>query len=228
MSVRNKVVNGLEQLDREVPIPWKESDLVKEVFQTKAPLAIRAHEGEEEQFVNSVLQLIHDAPKTRVGLLRLRQNFDNIVDEEYPTLYKDYSMKPIKKYVLNLRHTFNDFLEKQLPDGKLLDGVGLKDYYKQQTNYLTAKEMMAEKTSREIDNNDTRWKLYLKKNPNFERAINGIKRYSWLIPVGGVLYPFRTPIENEMKKIFPFLGAAKKKPNPKCNLASRFSRGNQY
>lgn len=85
------------------------------------------------------------------NLLDLRQEFDSIVRRQYPNLYKNPSLSPLRQAVGDIRDSITDFTAENLPD------VALRDSLLTQHRLIKAAENMAQKAtsgaSKEIGTN---------------------------------------------------------------------------
>ena len=107
---------------------WSDSELVKQLYQTEDPLSIKSTDALTENLDNSVYRLAHDAPKTREGLLDLRQDFDGLVRKDYPNLYNG-DMTPTRIKIQNMRENLNAFTEQQLPEDSTFRADLMKQHY---------------------------------------------------------------------------------------------------
>lgn len=190
-------VSNLRQGVRNTPGTWNQNELTKQVFATKAPMAIKATQGMEENLQNAVFNLISEASKTNEGLLNLRQNFDAMVKEEFPNMY-DKDNTPIRQYIRNLRNSLNDFTEKQLPDGKLPNGTGFRDELRRQSNLINAREEMSAKLAQDVPENASKWQRFVRKNPETARIL---RRYGLGIVSSGLgLYTIGSALRKSITK----------------------------
>jgi hypothetical protein len=59
---------------------------------------------------NKVKDLITKSKKKYSSLLEVRKEFDNYISKEFPDLYTNEKLTPIKSAIMTYRRTLNDFI----------------------------------------------------------------------------------------------------------------------
>ncbi len=181
---------------------WTDSELVKKLYNTEDPLSIKSTDALTQNLDNSIYKLLNDTPKTREGLLDLRQNFDALVRKDYPNLY-DGNMTPTRIKIQNLRENLNDFTASQLPEGKLPNGSSYRGELMKQHNLINAQDELAQKFVREHPEGSTEMQKIVKAHPELARLI---KRVGYGVAIATVLggsgYTIGKVFNKEIKSLF--------------------------
>lgn len=168
-SSATKVRSGLEQSDA----IWNQNELKGKLAQVEVPITVKSDRtlsNQAKNFDKAVLQLAEKANKKTVGLLDVRQNFDDLVAREFPNLY-DKEMTPMRQYIRSVRQLLNDLVEAKIPDGQLPDGSSFKAELRRQHLMMEAIDNIAEKAPKEGENAIRAW---IKKNPIQAGIIEGV------------------------------------------------------
>ena len=197
----------------------KPTDLIKTIYNTKDPLTIKSTDALNQNLDNSVFNLINDAPKTREGLLDLRQSFDDMVRKDYPNLYNG-DMTPTRIKIQNMRETLNDFTNQKIPEGKV-NGVDFRGSLMKQHNLLNAQDEMAQKFAREYPQGSTNFSRMVKAHPNIAGTIKQLGKYGLIF---GMAYPIERalgspvsgPLVSGIKKLLGTAPKPKVKAPPKA------------
>lgn len=144
--------------------PYNPQDLNKAIFKTEVPSSIKPTDEKIQNLQNAIFKIIQDNPKDTQGLLQTRQQFDSLVKKDYPHLYEQ-GMTPTKQYITGLRETLNDFTAKQLPEGKLPNGVGFRDALQNQHQLINVRDEMTQKFVREYPQGSSNLSRFAKEHP---------------------------------------------------------------
>lgn len=93
--------------------------------------------------LNLTLKEAQNSSKTLDGLLDVRQSFDRIVRKQYPDLYSNDTLTPIKSAVMDTRRAINKLIEAKLPE--TVDKQLFIDSLRKQTRLYEAVDNVATK-----------------------------------------------------------------------------------
>ena len=156
----NKVRTGLEQSNA----IWNKNELTGEINKIQEPITVKSDTTLHNTFDNfkrAVLDLADKANKKTIGILDLRQNLDDLIDNEFGSKIYDKN-NPMSNVIRSFRNTLNDFAESKIPDGKLPDGSTFRGELRKQTLLYNAIDNTAPKVGKLGSNAITRW---IKENP---------------------------------------------------------------
>lgn len=142
----NKVRTGLERSQA----IWNKNELKSTISQLDRGITVKSDatlNRTADNLQRAVLELAEKQDKKTIGILNLRQEFDRLINQEFPNLY-DKDMTPMRLYVRKLRAALNDFAEAKIPNGQLPDGSFIKDELRRQHLLMTAIDNIAEKMPR--------------------------------------------------------------------------------
>ena len=103
----------IKEVDHAVPGRELKSALAK----VEKPIMVKSDNTVNNYFDNVVKKansIIDESKGTVSGLLDGRQEFDKMIQKEFPNLYSDEKMTPIREAVKSIRNQWNDFMEGQL------------------------------------------------------------------------------------------------------------------
>lgn len=126
---------------------WNKNELTSAIRKVKIPITVKSDRTLSNQALNlekALLELAEQQDKKTVGLLDLRQKFDDLINKEFPNLY-DKELTPMRLYIRQLRQSVNQLTESKLPDGTLPDGTKLLDEWRRASLLIEATENIAEK-----------------------------------------------------------------------------------
>lgn len=113
---------------------------------------------------DATMKIIRSGKGNVEGLLDARQEFDNLIDKEFPTLY-DRENAPMRSAVKAMRDGLNNIIESNLPDD-----VSYKASLKKQSLFYDAIDNMAEKGVNEVGK--TGLETTLDKYPIAKKAVD--------------------------------------------------------
>lgn len=110
------------------------------------------------------MDVIKKNKKNMTGLLDARQEFDRLVDKEFPRLYDSERDTVIKRAITDMRNEMNDFIADSLPEG----AAKFKGKLRQQSLMYEAIENIAEKGRGEVGT--TKLQRFGKRHPRLKQA----------------------------------------------------------
>lgn len=154
------------------PVPKRE--LISALSKTERPVLIASDRTMNTAFTNvlkKATEIINKMDGTISGTLDGRKAFDEFVSKQFPNLYESDTMTPMRTAIKDLRSTWNDFTEAQLPDD-----VKFKDSLDTQSKLFDARDTLREKAARgaptrqgEIGTN--RFQRYAEAHPKTTKAL---------------------------------------------------------
>lgn len=175
-----KIRTGLEQSDA----IWNKNELKSELKKIEKPITVKSDATVNkmaDNFTKAILQLADDANKKPIGILDIRQQFDELISVEFPNLY-DKDMTPMRQFISKMRVTLNKFAESKLPEGQLADGTLMTQELRKQHLMLDASENIAEKTASAVDSSIIKRAMSaLRQNPLVSGVTGGILTYGALV-----------------------------------------------
>jgi len=179
-SIGKKIRIGLEQSDA----IWNKNELKSKLSTIEKPITVKSDatiNNQANNFTKAVMKLADEADKKPVGILDVRQEFDQLVQKEFPNIY-DKEMTPMRQYISSMRKTLNEFAESKLPEGKLPDGTTMKEELRRQHLMLDSIENIAEKTANAVDASIVKRAMRaLRQNPLVSGITGGILTYGALV-----------------------------------------------
>ena len=155
-----KVREGLKESDA----IWNKNELKYNLNKIKEPITVKSDITLHNTFKNlnrAVFDLANKANKKIIGLLDVRQRFDDLIEKEFGA--KIYSKdNPLSTTIKDYRRTLNDLIESRIPEGKLPDGLSFKGELKKQSLLYDAIDNTAPKVDKLGSNVITQW---IKDNP---------------------------------------------------------------
>jgi hypothetical protein len=127
----------------------------------------------------AAVSLAQDADKNPVGILDLRQNLDNYIEQNYGKNFfdKGRNADPWHQYVYAIRDELSNFAADKLPEGKLPSGVSYRDSLLNIHNLINGQDEMAAKFVREYPQGLSRFDKILKSHPMINKlGTRGIMR----------------------------------------------------
>lgn len=115
-------------------------------------------------FNKTMAVILENAPKTNKklgGLLDLRKKFDQVVSKEYPKIYTDEKLRPIKQAVSKTRSSINDLILSKIPKNDP-NFVNFKKSLKEQHLLYQAVGNVSKKIGKMNENAIKNW---VRKNP---------------------------------------------------------------
>ena len=111
-AVGQKIRTGLKESDA----IWNKNELKSRLAKVERPITVKsdtALTNQANNFNRALTKIADKANKKAEGILDVRQEFDRLVNKEFPNLY-DKEMIPIRQYISNTRKTLNEFAESKL------------------------------------------------------------------------------------------------------------------
>ena len=178
-EIGQKIRGGLEQSEA----IWNKNELKSKLSSIEKPITVKSDRtinNQADNFTKAVLKLAEETDKKAVGILDIRQEFDNLIQREFPNLY-DKEMTPMRQYISGMRRTLNKFAESKLPEGKLPDGTMMRTEMRRQHLMLDAIENIAEKTASAVDTSVVKRVMsIIRENPLTTFVTGGIVTYTAL------------------------------------------------
>jgi hypothetical protein len=100
------------------------------------------------KLIRATEQLSLNANKKAIGIIDVRQQFDDIIEAEFPPTIWD-GEDPMSLLILRLRQSLNKFAESKLPSGKVGSGFSLREELKNQSLMFDAIKNIAQKAPKE-------------------------------------------------------------------------------
>lgn len=126
---------------------WNRNELKSVLNKVEKPITVKSDKtlsNQAEYLKQAALDLAEKANKKTEGILDLRQQLDDLINQEFPNIY-DKDLTPMRLYVRQFRQALNDFGASKMPNGMLPNGKSVKDTWRYQHLLITAKDNIAEK-----------------------------------------------------------------------------------
>ena len=179
-TIGQKIRAGLEESEA----IWNKNELKARISKVERPISVKSDttlNRQADNFNKAIFKLADEADKKAVGILDVRQKFDDLVKKEFPNLY-DKEMTPTRLYVSRVRQSLNEFAESRIPEGRLPDGTKVTEELRRQHLMLDAKENIAEKAISVVDVPATKRAMNaLRKNVLVYAATGGILTFGAMI-----------------------------------------------
>lgn len=146
-----KEAESLKAQIAQVDHPYTFTELAAKLKSITKPVMLRSDTTLNRAY-DQVLAKAMDLAKSKDGnvssLLDTRKEFDAYVQQEFPNIFSDTALSPMKSAVKNIRNGINDFIESNLPND-----VAYKDSLHKQSSMFDAIDNIASKASDEVGTN---------------------------------------------------------------------------
>jgi hypothetical protein len=145
MNLKKWISELWEQTKQEIINNWDSIFNTKTIFSKldniEKPVMVKSETSLNNAYdlvKNKVKDLITKSKKKYSSLLEVRKEFDNYISKEFPDLYTNEKLTPIKSAIMTYRRTLNDFISEWLPKWNKF-----KELLKQQSDIYEAIDMLA-------------------------------------------------------------------------------------
>lgn len=148
----DKLARQTESLPGIADKKYNPDDLIKALDSTKEGSQVifagdATLENAYNQVVNEFKKIIGDKPKTLVGVLQARREFDQVIKKKFPTIFDKFNGDNVRaNAVKDIRMAANDFIANSLPDGS-----EFKALLKTQNNMFKAIDRIAQNGLKYMD-----------------------------------------------------------------------------